>query len=47
MLSIAWRAEPPKAAPDPEPKIIVVNGKSTVTLNELWATSTPSRSARI
>ena len=47
MLAVAWRAEPAKAAPPVETKMIVVNGKSTVTLNELWDTATPSRSARI
>ena len=47
MLAVAWRAEPAKAAPPVETKMIVVNGKSTVTLNELWDTASPQRSARI
>ena len=46
MLAVSWAAESDKT-PTLEPKPLMVGPANTVTLNDMWATHRPNRSARI
>lgn len=46
-LAWVWREQSPDAPPAEEPRRLVVGGKSTVTLDELWAAKRPRRRERV
>jgi hypothetical protein len=46
MMAVAW-GERLEAAPPAQPRPLMVGPENTATLNDMWATHRPNRSARI
>ena len=46
MMAVAW-GERLESAPPAQPRPLMVGPENTVTLNDMWATHRPNRSARI
>jgi hypothetical protein len=46
MMAVAW-GERLEAAPPAQPRPLMVGPENTATLNDMWATYRPNRSARI